>query len=118
MCAAYSPMPFLKTGWALKILYEIWGWTGESQAWLYVVVTPELPAGFPTGNEVSARATCYGYFFKVQGYLEAGAAPRARPLPAPLLSRSTGLESARSKPQVAANHDLSWVVGISVVVGG
>ena len=49
-----------------------------------VVITPELPPGFPTGASVSQTATFHGYFFKLQGYFEAGAAPRSKPLQAPM----------------------------------
>jgi hypothetical protein len=66
-------------------LYELWGWPAASDGWLYVVVTPGLPPGFPTGETVEATVTAYGYFFKLQGYQPADAKPNARPLVAPLL---------------------------------
>jgi hypothetical protein len=66
-------------------MYEIWGFTEDSKAWLYDVVTDELPAGMPIGPDVMERAKFVGYFFKLQGYYEAGAKPRATPLRAPLL---------------------------------
>ena len=66
-------------------IYEIWGFTEDSKAWLYDVVTDELPEGMPIGPDVIERAQFVGYFFKLQGYYEAGAKPRAAPLRAPLL---------------------------------
>ena len=33
-----------------KTLYELWGLPTASDGWLYVVVTPELPPGFPMGK--------------------------------------------------------------------
>ncbi len=69
----------------IQRLYEIWGWTSESKAWLYVAVVPDLPPQMPLGADVDERMTLCGYFFKLQGYREAGAAPRDKPLLAPLL---------------------------------
>ncbi len=34
-----------------KKLYELWGLPTELDGWWYVVVTPELPPGFPDGKE-------------------------------------------------------------------
>jgi hypothetical protein len=65
-------------------LYEVWGWTSESRTWLYVGVVIDLPKGMPIGPDVYENATLVGYFFKMQGYLEAGAKPHAAPLQAPL----------------------------------
>ncbi len=39
----------------------------------------------PEGVSIKERATLVGYFFKLQGYLEAKAKPRSAPLKAPLL---------------------------------
>jgi len=69
----------------IKKVYEVTGWTTESKAWLYVVLTAHLPAGMPTGPDVNERVTFAGYFLKVQGYHAAGAGPRDKPLAAPLL---------------------------------
>ena len=60
----------------IETVYEVWGFTRESQAWLYVVLTAELPPGMATGPNVDERATVAGYFLKLQGYHEAGAAPK------------------------------------------
>ena len=38
----------------------------------------------PIGPDVYETVTLVGYFFKMQGYMEAGAKPRAAPLQAPL----------------------------------
>ncbi len=98
----------------VRQLYEVWGWTRESGAWLYVGVTPELPPGFPTGESVSESATFYGYFFKVQGYLEAGAAPRSKPLQAPLL---LGKIDWQPDIQSTVSGDrILWMVGIGVTL--
>lgn len=99
----------------LTQLYEVWGWTGESQAWLYVGITPELPAGFPIGSDVSERAALCGYFFKLQGYLEAGAAPRATPLAAPLIIGRLDWRP-RQKPGVAAS-DSPWLITLIALAG-
>jgi len=92
----------------VKKVYEIWGWTTESQAWLYCVLTPELPPGMPTGTDVHERATFAGYFLKVQGYHAAGAGPRDKPLQAPLLIGRIGWSpSALSSAQ--AESDWDWL---------
>lgn len=69
----------------IKKIYEIWGFSEESQAWLYDVVAAELPQGMATGPDVYERVRFVGYFFKLQGYREAGAKPRDKLLQAPLL---------------------------------
>jgi len=73
-----------KNDLGIEKLYELWGWTDQSKAWLYVCVTPELPEGLQEGETVNERVRFAGYFFKLQGYLEANAPPRAKPLNAPL----------------------------------
>ena len=55
------------------------------RGWLYDVITPELPAGFPEGAGIKQRVRVYGYFFKLQGYYPLGAKPNARPQIAPLI---------------------------------
>lgn len=95
-------------------LYEVWGWAPESGAWLYVAVTPDLPPGFPTGATVAESAVLYGYFYKLQGYLEAGAAPRSKPLIAPLF---LGKLEWRPKVAPATGTDrIFWMAGISLCV--
>jgi hypothetical protein len=101
-------------------VYEVWGWTTESKAWLFVVLVPELPPGMPVGTDVYERVSFAGYFYKLQGYQEAGAGPRDKPLPAPLLIgrltwKPSDLRVARSQPQ-----DWTWawwVGGIALVFG-
>jgi hypothetical protein len=91
----------------VKKVYEIWGFTTESQAWLYCVVTPELPAGMPVGASVHEQATFTGYFLKLQGYYAAGAGPRDRPLQAPLL---VGRVAWKPSPEAAGpRSDFDWV---------
>jgi hypothetical protein len=91
----------------IKKVYEVTGWTTESKAWLYVVLTAHLPEGMPIGAEVSERVTFAGYFLKLQGYHEAGAAPRDKPLVAPLL---IGRMAWQPPPAVATSpyYDSFW----------
>jgi hypothetical protein len=99
-------------------LYELWGWSEEAKAWLYVAVTPELPDGMPTGTTVEERVTFLGYFFKLQGYHEAGAKPNARPLFAPLLIGRLIWHPA----PVRESRDPAWMwyvlAGAVVVIAG
>jgi hypothetical protein len=94
-------------------LYELWGFTEESKAWLYVAVTAHLPEGMPVGPDVYERVRLTGYFFKLQGYLEAGAKPRAPPLRAPLLVGRLTWFAPPKIAQPAPQYDL-WT---GVLVG-
>lgn len=89
-------------------LYEIWGWTAESRSWLYVGVVLDLPKGMPVDPDVYENATLVGYFFKMQGYLEAGGKPRAAPLQAPLFVGRL-IWRPSEKPQTQRS-DWSWAL--------
>jgi hypothetical protein len=93
----------------VKKVYEIWGFTTESQAWLYCVLTPELPAGMPMGSNVSEEATFVGYFLKLQGYHAAGAGPRDRALTAPLFVGRIAWQPSAHDAQ-RAQSDFDWLV--------
>lgn len=97
----------------LQRLYEIWGWSNASGTRLYVGVVPELPPGFPTGAELSERATLYGYFFKLQGYLEAKAAPRSKPLAAPLIIGRLAWQP-KAAPRAMGTESI-WMVGLVIL---
>lgn len=77
------PAPANSAG--IEKVYEVWGWTTESKAWLYCVLTAHLPPGMPTGPDVNESVTFAGYFLKCQGYHAAGAGPQDKQLHAPLL---------------------------------
>jgi hypothetical protein len=96
-----------------KKLYELWGFPTELDGWWYVVVTPELPPGFPLGKEVEATTTVYGYFFKLQGYQPFDAKLDSRPLVAPLIIGRVAPVTV--VPIAAPWNPLSIVV---LVVGG
>jgi hypothetical protein len=99
----------------VKRVYEIWGWTDDAKAWLYDVVTAHLPEGMPIGPEVEARATFVGYFFKLQGYYETGAKPRAAPLRAPLLVGRLIRSPLAVEPAAPQPH--TWIlVGAGAIV--
>lgn len=102
-------------------LYELWGWSDQSPAWLYVAVVPELPAGMPTGAQVEEDADVFGYFFKLQGYHEASAPPRAEPLRAPLIVGRLDWFPVKHAPARFATPKMSptaWFgIGVTVVVG-
>ena len=78
-------------------LWEVVGWTTESNAWLYWTIVLDLPKGMPTGPNVSERARFVGYLFKLQGYHEAGAKPNAPPLKRAAVDRAIGMEAGRSR---------------------
>jgi len=93
----------------IQKVYEIWGWTTESKAWLYVVLTAHLPPGMPVGPDVNERVTFAGYFLKVQGYHAAGAGPRDKPLTAPLLIGRVAWQAPPAR--VSANSTDLWMQG-------
>lgn len=95
-------------------VYEVWGWTTESKAWLYVVLTAHLPPGMPVGPDVNEQVTFAGYFLKVQGYQAAGAGPQDKPLAAPLLIGRMA-STAPPKP-VAVAADGGWTQGMALLV--
>ena len=99
----------------IKTVYEVWGWTNESRAWPYVIVTAQLPPGMPVGATVQEEASFAGYFFKVQGYHAGGAGPKDKPLIAPLM---IGRLSHRGAPAPAAPAEIAWspwIVGLVLV---
>lgn len=91
-------------------LYEVWGFTTESQAWLYNAVVIDLPPGMPTGPNVEERARLVGYFFKLQGYHEAGAKPHAPPLKSPFFIGRLQWTPAVQPPVQTA--DWAWTFGL------
>jgi hypothetical protein len=102
----------------IEKVYEIWGWTTESKAWLYCVLTAHLPAGMPEGPDVHERATFAGYFLKVQGYQAAGAAPGDKPLAAPLLVGRVAWQPAASAARSNESGSwLWWFAGIACAYG-
>jgi hypothetical protein len=94
-------------------VYEIRGWTTESKAWLYIVLTAHLPPGMPIGPDVNESVTFAGYFLKDQGYHAAGAGPKDKPLAAPLL---IGRIAWNPPPQVAAATENGWTQGVIIFV--
>ncbi|HEY2411411.1 MAG TPA: hypothetical protein VGI40_04180 [Pirellulaceae bacterium] len=92
-------------------VYEIRGWTTESKAWLYVVLTAHLPSGMPVGADVNESVTFAGYFLKDQGYHAAGAGPKDKPLAAPLL---IGRIAWNPPPQVATATNDGWTQGVII----
>jgi hypothetical protein len=99
-------------------LYEVWGWSETSKAWLYVFVTPELPPGLDADTPVNQTAKFAGYFFKLQGYQPGIAKPNAKPLLAPLLIGK--FELSKPAPRIAAKAPatIEWIVGAVILAVG
>jgi hypothetical protein len=94
-------------------LFDIWGTTEESGAWLYNAVVIGLPKGMSIGRNIEEKVSLAGYFFKLQGYQPAGAKPGDKPLKAPLFVgrlvwRPAGKQQARGS-------DWSW--GLLLLAG-
>ncbi len=98
----------------VKNVYEMWCWPTSGRGWLYDVVVPELPPGFPTGSELSQHVRVYGYFFKLQAYQPANAKPNAPPLVAPLIVGKIDWAPRRTETNPAENM-LSLIIA---VIGG
>jgi len=94
-------------------LYEVWGHAVDSGSWLYDTVVVNLPEGMPVGRRVSERVRFVGYFFKLQGYHEAGAKPYAPPISAPMFIGR--LIWIRPEPPLPSTWNASWAL---IVVGG
>ncbi len=98
-------------------LWEVVGWTTESNAWLYWTIVLDLPKGMPTGPNVSERARFVGYLFKLQGYHEAGAKPNAPPLKAPLLIGRLEWKPAEAAASGDTASETTWGLVLLAVVG-
>jgi hypothetical protein len=108
--------PATKNRLGIKNIYEVTGFTTESQAWLYFGLTADLPKGMPVGATVEEQATFYGYFLKLQGYYRAGAKPDERPLAAPvLIGRMVWHSAAAAQAQGESFSQMFWV---AIVVAG
>ena len=95
-------------------LWEVLGWTTESKAWLYWTVVVDLPKDMPVGPSVYEKAKFVGYFFKLQGYHEAGAKPHAAPLRAPLLIGRLEWKPVKA-PQAGDDSSSEWVWGLGLL---
>lgn len=86
-------------------LYEIWGFTSSSGAWLYCAVVVDLPEGLKIGTRIHERIRVVGYFLKLQGYYPGKARPDSRPLSAPLVIGRIAWASA-APPE---RHGTAWL---------
>lgn len=103
----------------VKKVYEIRGWTTESKAWLYFVVTAWIPPEMPVGADVYENVRVTGYFLKLQGYHAAGAGPEDKPLVAPLLvGRIDWRPSPLATKQEFDYSWLWWVGGLGILYIG
>jgi hypothetical protein len=64
----------------LKTMYEVWGWTSDSQPYWYWLVCPQLPPGMPQGQSIYEEATFVGYFLKLLSYEDHQGKQLATPL--------------------------------------
>lgn len=85
-------------------LYELWGWTDESKAWMYCIVTPSLPPDFPEDGDVEERVRVAGYFFKLQGYRPGNAEPSSSKLAAPLIIGKIDWLKTTEEPPSRSNN--------------
>jgi hypothetical protein len=113
--------PATKNPLGIKNIYEVTGFTTESQAWLYFGLTADLPKDMPVGSSVEEQATFYGYFLKLQGYYRAGAKPNEQPLEAPvLIGRMVWHSAAAAEAKGESFSQVFWmaITGAALVVAG
>lgn len=91
-------------------IYEIWGSTADSGAWLYDAVVVDLPKGLPVGSRVNVKVRVVGYFFKLQGYYPARARPGARPEKAPLVIGRVVWAEPGAPEKAAGAWSWQWVL--------
>ncbi len=99
-------------------LFEVWGWSETSKAWLYVFITPELPPGLDANTPVNQTVKFAGYFFKLQGYQPGAAKPNAKPLLAPLLIGKFELAKPAQRLAVQPDMALEWTYGAIILIVG
>jgi hypothetical protein len=105
----------------IKNVYEVVGFTTESQAWLYFCLAADLPKGMPVGSTVEENATFYGYFLKLQDYYRAGASPDEKPLTAPvLIGRLVWHSAAAAEARGETFSQFFWaaIMGAGLLVAG
>jgi hypothetical protein len=94
-------------------LFDVWGTTEESGAWLYNGVIIGLPKGMPIGRKIHEKVTFVGYFFKLQGYQPAGVKANAKSLKAPLfLGRLIW-----HRIEIAQTRHSDWTWGLILLAG-
>ena len=96
-------------------IYELRGWPTANDGWIYYVITPDLPPGFPEGAQIQQTVRVYGYFFRVLGYHPGKAKPDAKPVPAPLI---IGRVEWVPAPVPTANPGEATMSYIVLAVGG
>ena len=99
-------------------LFEVWGWSETSKAWLYVFVTPELPPGLNADTPVNQTAKFSGYFFKLQGYQPGAAKPNAKPELAPLLIGKFELTKPSQRAAANLTTPVEMIVGAIILLVG
>ena len=99
-------------------LFEVWGWSETSKAWLYVFVTPELPPGLNADTPVNQTAKFAGYFFKLQGYQPGAAKPNAKPELAPLLIGKFELTKPSQRAAANLTTPIEMIAGAIILLVG
>ncbi len=98
-------------------VYEIWGSTDESHAWLYVFITNALPKGFDEETLLRKKTEFAGYFLKLLAYHPGSAPPNAKPLLAPLLvGRFNDVQQTTQTSKSNTSEWASWGMTAIVVV--
>jgi hypothetical protein len=93
--------------------YQLWIEPDDAPSWTIVILSLELPRGFPTGLDVAEEAEITGFFFKRWAYM---AQDQMRTAPT-LLARTIGWQPALPATRRAP---LSWtsLQGTSVLIVG
>ncbi|QDT36496.1 hypothetical protein Pan189_08530 [Stratiformator vulcanicus] len=97
----------------IETLYELWMYTDDSQQNPAVIVTSDLPEGFPMGDDLQRPVRIVGYFFKLYGY-QARDTARIAPLiiAGPVVPLA---EPADDAPTFWLSAGLIFIVTVAVV---
>ena len=96
-------------------VYEIWGSTDQSHAWLYVFITEALPEGFNEESILKKRMQFAGYFLKLLAYQPGNASPNANPLLAPMLIGR--VDAVQQTTPISTNSPPWWTTwGLSSLI--
>lgn len=107
-----------QNGAGVKNAYEIWAWTDDSLSYPYVVVVPEIPPWFKTGDKIREEAVFVGYFLKTMKY-DAFNKVRYAPLLIGRLRPLSGKSDSTPRKIAAGGPDeYIWGSVLIVVVGG
>jgi hypothetical protein len=99
-----------------KEVFEVWGYTDESQSFPYVAVLVERPPSLKMGDKIGQEGTFVGYFLKTMAYIDGLGQRRAAPLLLGRIQMQEQPATAVSQPADAEAFLLTVAVGGCLLV--